>query len=547
LFSPLRASQANTTSVVFNGARLSHSRLFWRALLLIPILLATQTALGQRPASRKLPSAEKIVEKYVKAIGGKKRIVSIRDVVLDWTIELQGQSFGVARHQLKAAASWRSEMTFANGQIITAANSSSAWSRGIDGELRTLTGAESGAAKLLAVLESTHLIDFKKNNIAARTLSIGKSDAEDVYVVEFSTRSGGRLVYSFSRLTGLITKIDDSARNTSIKLSDYRAIEGVMLPHILAMDLQGTGQLTLKLQKAKFNTGLQLSIFDAPPATEVPDVAELLRAVERNQDQLENRFTEYSFMQTETDREIDSKGAIKKETSKTYEVYPLPNREAVLKLVAENGVPLSAERATKEGKRVQEEFAKAERERDKDAQKVEKRREEHRRRKAEGKNDDDDIEISQFLKMCEFVSPRRERFRGRDVVVFDFRPRPGYRPRNRQEDLISKLVGVVWIDPEDRQVIRLEARLAEGFKMAGGLLFSLRPGAAFVMEQTRMNEGVWLPRLAQINLSMKVLLFAGKDFNKTIEWSDYKHFRGDVSDYKLEVPKTTETRPRQKP
>jgi len=94
----------------------------------------------------------------------------------------------------------------------------------------------------------------------------------------------------------------------------------------------------------------------------------------------------------------------------------------------------------------------------------------------------------------------------------------------------------VWIDPIDKQVIRLEARLAEAFKMAGGLLVSLKPGAAMVMEQTRMESGVWLPKFAQINLSVKVLLFGGGDYNKTIEWSDYKHFSGDVKDYKLDVP-----------
>jgi hypothetical protein len=178
---------------------------------------------------------------------------------------------------------------------------------------------------------------------------------------------------------------------------------------------------------------------------------------------------------------------------------------------------------------------------------VQKSRAERERKKAKTKDgEDDDVDISQFLKIHEFVSPRRERFRDRDAVVFDFRPRPGFKPSNRQEDLISKLVGVVWIDPADKQVMRLEARLAEGFKMAGGLLVNLRPGAAFVMEQTRMVEGVWLPRLAQINLSVKVLLFGGGDYNQTIEWSDYKHFSGEVGDYKLDAPKT-DTSPEKKP
>ncbi len=173
-----------------------------------------------------------------------------------------------------------------------------------------------------------------------------------------------------------------------------------------------------------------------------------------------------------------------------------------MKLLSENGVALTGERAAKEQKRVEEEFAKAERDKEKNERRAEKRRAERdQKRAAKAKEgEDDDVEVSQFLKIHEFVSPRRERFRDRDAVVFDFRPRPGFKPSNRQEDLISKLVGVAWIDPVDKQVMRLEARLAEGFKMAGGLLVNLRPGAAFVMEQTRMVEGVWLPRLAQINL-----------------------------------------------
>jgi hypothetical protein len=205
-------------------------------------------------------------------------------------------------------------------------------------------------------------------------------------------------------------------------------------------------------------------------------------------------------------------------------------------------VALSAERAAKESKRVEEEFLKAERDRDKDEQRAERRRAERQRKQAaKGEAEGDvDPEVSQFLKICEFVSPRRERFRDRNAVVFDFRPRAGFKPGNRVESLISKLVGVVWIDPVDKQVMRLEARLADTFKMAGGLLLSLKPGAGFVMEQTRMEEGVWLPRLAQVNLSVKVLLFGGGDINKRFEWSDYKHFKGDVGDYKLETPKAGE-------
>jgi hypothetical protein len=189
----------------------------------------------------------------------------------------------------------------------------------------------------------------------------------------------------------------------------------------------------------------------------------------------------------------------------------------------------------KEDRRMQEEFLKAEREKEKDEKKAAERRAERDKKRNEGK---EGTEISPFLKACEFVSPRREMLAGRETIVFDFRPRPGFRPQTREESLVAKLIGVMWIDPVDKQVIRMEARLAESFKMAGGLLVSLKPGAALVVEQTRMAQGVWLPRFAQINLSVKVLLFGGGDWNKTIEWSDYKHFSGDVKDYKLDTPTT---------
>jgi hypothetical protein len=297
----------------------------------------------------------------------------------------------------------------------------------------------------------------------------------------------------------------------------------------------GSGDMILVLKSVSYDTGLSNTIFDPPGTNETLDIVTLMREVGRNQDEVEKRVTEYAFRQKETDREINSKGELKKETVKVFEVFPIANQEPVLKLISENGIELSPERAAREEKRVQDALLKAEREKEKDER--EARIKAQRESKAQSPNtSDEDPEISQFLRACEFIAPRRETFAGRDAIVFDFRPRPNFRPRTRAESLIAKLVGVVWIDPVDKQVMRLEARLAEGFKIAGGLLVSLRPGAAMVMEQTRMAEGVWLPRYAQFNLSVKIFLFGGGDYNKTLEWSDYKHFSGDVKDYKLDSP-----------
>jgi len=520
----------------------------FRYILVVLLVLAAMvsTALAQSSAAlpKKLPSVERIVDNYLKAIGGKKAVVAQRDATYEWIVQLNNQptganqSIGTARTLRKAPAAERFEMTFGNGQIISGTNPRSAWEIGLDKQLRTLTSLEAATAKLQTILAASRLVDFKKSNVLARVLSPGDLGSEPAYIVEFSTRAGARVQYYFSLKTKLITKITSDTKKTRLIFEDYRNENGVLEPHRVRMNLDGSGELMLNLQSVKYNTGLDDQLFDPPTTTEKLDITSLLLEVARNQDETENRVAEYSFKQTETDREISSKGELKKQTVKVYEVYPLPNREAVVKLISENGVPLSAERAAKEEKRVQEEFLKAERDKEKDAAEAAKRKAEREKKQKDGKKkeEDGDPEISMFLRACDFVSPRRERFEGRESIVFDFRPRAGFKPKTREESLIAKLVGVVWIDPTDKQVIRLEARLAEGFKIAGGLLASLKPGAALVMEQTRMEQGVWLPRFAQINLSVKVLLFGGGDYNKTIEWSDFKHFSGDVKDYKIEAP-----------
>jgi hypothetical protein len=491
-----------------------------------------------RPASPpKLPSAEKIVGRYLKAIGGKKRVSAIRDATYEWIIQLKDQTMGTARTQVKVPASRRTEMTFGNGQIVSATNASSAWVMGLDGQLQTLTGSEALVAKLQGILDASHLVDYKKLTVLARALSLDDTASEPAYVVEFSTRNGARLQYSFSAKSNLLIQIKDEVRNTVTRLEDYRLEQGLLEPHRLNLNTGGSGELTFLLQRVSYNTGVTDTAFHPPKAAEALDVTALLREVARNQDEIEKRISEYAFTQKETDRQINDKGVIKKETVKVYEIFPVANREPIQKLISENGEPLSAERAAKEEKRVHEEFLKAEREREKDQQKRERRRAERARKDQSSNDANDDPEISQFLKACEFMSPRREKVNGRDAIVFDFRPRNGFRPANREEALIAKLVGAVWIDPVDKQVRRLEARLSEGYKMAGGLLLSLRSGAALVIEQTRMADGVWLPRFAQINFSVKVLLFGGGDYNKTIEWSDYRHFQGEVGDYKLDAPR----------
>jgi hypothetical protein len=512
------------------------------------LLLFVLPALAGAQSSR-LPTPEKVVADYVKAVGGRKHLAALRDASYEWSVASGGADAGTARTLLKSNGALRTDLILADGERDSAANARAAWTRTREGQLQTLTGPAAFDARLQATLEAAWFADYKRQKVLARTSAREDVGGEPAYVVEFTTRAGARLRYWFGAKSKLVLQMSDEARRLSVRFLDWRAQEGSPLltePHRLEISREGGAPLTLALREARYNTGLTDSIFE-PPSDSTLDIPALLRELAKNQDEDDKRINDYTFTQKLTERELNDRGELKKETVKVYEVYPVADYGWVRKLVSENGTPLPPERAAKEEKRVGEELEKAVREAPKMKEKRERARAEMRKKqraKGGGKGGGDadgeagdDVEISTFLRAAEFVSPRRERLGGHDVIVFDFRPRAGFKPSTQAETIVTKLSGVVWVDPAERQVVRLEARLVDSFKVGGGLVASLKSGSAFVFEQTQLPDGVWLPRFAQINLSARVLLFAGVSVNQTEEYSDYKRFSAKSGEEKLDAPK----------
>jgi hypothetical protein len=510
-------------------------------LLALTLLCGAPDAPAQQSRAQRWPSPDKIVGDYLKAAGGKKRRGAVRDATYEWSVQQgAGGAQGRARTFTKFPASTRTDISLERGETNAAANARSAWLRRDGGEVRTLTGADANVAKLLSALDASRLVEYKKQDVLARTLELsdGGNQLEPAYVVEFSRRNGARLSYWFGVQSKLPVQVADDSRALTIRYKDYRAAQnGLLEPHRVEIRLRDAEPLALTLNGVRYNTGLADALFE-PPSDASLNISELLRAIARNQEELDRRVGDYTFTRTETQREIDDRGVLKKERTTVHEVYPVAGGGIVLKLISEDGVPLSPERAAKEERRVTELLGKIETDNARRKEKREQERAERARKQGGARDDkeDENVGIGVFLRACEFISPRRERFNGREAIVFDFRPRPDFKPADRGESFVAKLAGVVWIDPVDKQVMRLEARLAESFKVGGGLVASVRPGSAVVLEQTRLADGVWLPRFEQINASAKIFLFAGFRLNATREYSNYKRFSTNVGDAKVESP-----------
>ena len=185
-------------------------------LLFLFFLVSVTPVPGQKNSTpKKLPSAEKIVDNYLKAIGGKKNVAAIKDATYEWVVQLESRSVGTAIAKRKPPASERWETSSEKGVIVSASSSTSAWELGLDNQLHTRTGIEGATAKLHSLLDASHLVDIKKLNVLARVVSLGDLGSEPAYIVEFSTKGGAKLQYYFSLKTGLITRVTDDTRKTT--------------------------------------------------------------------------------------------------------------------------------------------------------------------------------------------------------------------------------------------------------------------------------------------------------------------------------------------
>lgn len=299
-----------------------------------------------------------------------------------------------------------------------------------------------------------------------------------------------------------------------ILYDDYRPVEGVLEP--FAWEIRRTGEvLRITVTRVAFNAPVSDSIFDFPaaPHEPLPDIPQLLRDVEKNQKEIDRIKENYAVTRALEEVETDGSGQVKKKSVREYEVFYLAGRE-IATLTRRDGEPLRPGDQKKESERVRKRVEELQRRMQKKAESA-----------GEEKEKDNEVTVAVFLRASRFVNPRRERFRGQNVIVFDFEPRSGYHPRTLAEQFLQRLVGVAWIDEQARDIARLEAYLNNSLKIGGGLFASVQKGSSFIFEQTLVNNEVWLPSYEEVHASARVLLVKGFRQNAVVRYSNYRKFR----------------------
>ncbi len=114
-----------------------------------------------------------------------------------------------------------------------------------------------------------------------------------------------------------------------------------------------------------------------------------------------------------------------------------------------------------------------------------------------------------------------ESVENRPAWVITMTPRAGFVPSTPHGALLTHIEGKLWIDKEDLQWAKAEAHVFETIGI-GWILARVQPGTKFTVEQTRVENGLWMPRRITISGAAHVLLFHNKAIDEELTYSGYR-------------------------
>ena len=241
----------------------------------------------------------------------------------------------------------------------------------------------------------------------------------------------------------------------------------------------------------------------------VPDIPGLMRRVEENQRRVDEIRESYTFSSLQTVQRMDADGKIVKTETKEGEDF-FVNGHGIERTVKRNGKPLDDQDRNKETERVTKLVEKAQK----------------------TLRSQPPISIGRLLEIMDVSNGRRENFRGRPTIVFDFAGRKNAKTHGLAEDASKKLKGTIWIDEADLQVSHLEVTLIDNFHIMGGLFANIQKGSSFRFDQELVNGELWLPTGAEGSLQMRVLLAKNTRQHFVERDYDYKRFTVDAEQAK---------------
>jgi len=232
-------------------------------------------------------------------------------------------------------------------------------------------------------------------------------------------------------------------------------------------------------------------------------------------------LSQYTYNMKSTTRFLDKDGRVKKTEIREYEVFPSLDEDMNYeRLISEDGRPVSSAK-------LEEQDQKYKKKADARARKLagERKSEQAERLAKEAEESRKEREtVEDLFNLYEFKLLRREISGDQSAVWIEFTPKPQYKPKTKDGEILKKLRGQVLISESDYQVIRADVELIEDYSIGLGLLARVHKGAQLKFIRQKVNHEIWLPAEFQFVGSARALVLRQLRVETISVFSEFKKF-----------------------
>ncbi len=252
----------------------------------------------------------------------------------------------------------------------------------------------------------------------------------------------------------------------------------------------------------------------APGSLSHDQIQALIRQVAEKDMENDKRQRDYTYVERVVEHKLKGNGEVGSTETRTYDVLQIYN-EPVRRLTSKDDKPLSPKDAAKEDEKIQKIIDKRKNESDSDREK--------RLRKEEKEREDDRRFVTEVADAYNFTLVGTEILDGRDTYVIDAEPRPGFEGKTREARILPKFKFRVWIDRAEQQWVKLNAECIDTVSF-GLVLARIHKGSRILIDTTRVNDEVWLPRHVALRVDARVALLKNFNVEQDVTYTDYKKF-----------------------
>ena len=253
----------------------------------------------------------------------------------------------------------------------------------------------------------------------------------------------------------------------------------------------------------------------------LPHIEEILEKVRENLRSDRYLLRNYTYNESQEILEMSKKGDLKNIRTMIYEIFPSAAEEITYRrLVSKNGNPVSKDKLLKQDRKHKkhvQKYAQKAQKRGLSVQSVLEMAEEEALYQEEQA-------LNEMFLLYQFKVQGSDFLEGNPTLIVTFTPRPDFKVKTKHLKPLKKICGRVWINQNNYQLVRIEAKTLSNLHLGWGIISKLNKGANMSFQRRKVNDEIWLPAESFFQGTGRILIFKGFRFEVRTKYSQYKKF-----------------------